>query len=73
MNLSIVITLIKLVSTILGWLERARIKAEGKAEANAERAEIEKERIAAADAARADADDISGVHDDPFNRDARGR
>ena len=71
MKLSIIVALLKLAVAIVGWLERERLKAEGKAEANAERAEIEKERIAAANAARADADAINGMHDDPLNRDNR--
>ena len=72
MNLSLIITLLKLASAVVGWLERARMKAEGRAEAYAEAKEIHDQRVAEADAARADADAIDGLHD-PFNRDAASR
>lgn len=70
MSLKLIFALIQLVSTVLGWLERARIKAEGKAEAYAESKEIHDQRVAEANAARADADELAGVPD-PFNRDNR--
>lgn len=72
MKLSLIIALLKLAATIVGWLERARMKAEGKAEAYVEAKEVHDRRVAEALAARADADDIDGLHD-PFNRDAASR
>jgi hypothetical protein len=68
-KLSIILALLKLAVSIVGWLERARLKAEGKAEAYAEAKEVHDRRVAEADAARADADELAGMHDDPFNRD----
>jgi Na+-transporting methylmalonyl-CoA/oxaloacetate decarboxylase gamma subunit len=72
MNLSLILTLLKLALWAVQALERAKLKAEGKAEAYAETKEIHDQRVAEALAARADADDIAGVHD-PFNRDNAGR
>jgi Tfp pilus assembly protein PilO len=71
-KLSIILTLIKLALAIVQWLERARLKAEGKAEAYVEAKEIHDRRVAEAAAARADADELDGLHD-PFNRDTSGR
>lgn len=72
MTLKLIVALIQLASTIMSWLERARVKAEGKAEAYAEAKEIHDRRIAEANAARADADELDGLHD-PFNRDNSSR
>ena len=68
MKLSIILTLIKLALAIVQWLERARLKAEGKAEAYVEAKEVHDRRVAEALAARDDADAL-GMHDDPYNRD----
>ena len=72
MNLSLILTLLKLALWVVQALERAKLKAEGKAEAYAETKEIHDKRVAEALAARADADDIAGVHD-PYDRDAANR
>jgi hypothetical protein len=71
--LSIILTLLKLASAIVSWLERARAKAEGKAEAYVEAKEVHDRRVAEANAARADADDLDrlSIDADPFNRDRR--
>lgn len=71
MKLSLIITLLKLLASIVQWLERERIKAEGRREAYAEAKEVHDRRVAEAHAARADADAIDGLHD-PYNRDTRG-
>lgn len=74
MNLSIILTLLKLALWVVQALERAKLKAEGKAEAYAEASKIQSERIEAANAARADADHIAaGGLLDPFDRDNAGR
>lgn len=72
MNLSLILTLLKLALWVVRALERAKLKAEGKAEAYVEAKEVHDRRVVEADAARADADDIDSLHD-PFNRDAAGR
>lgn len=71
MNLSIILTLLKLALWFVKTLERAKLKAEGKAEAYAESKEIHDMRVAQAEAARRDADELAGdgVQLDPFNRD----
>lgn len=68
MQLSFILTLLKLALALVSWLERAKLKAEGKAEAYVEAKEVHDMRVAEADAARADADAL-GMHDDPYNRD----
>ena len=72
MTLKLIVGLIQLASAIMSWLERARIKAEGKAEAYVEAKEVHDQRVAEAHAARDDADQLDSLHD-PFNRDAPGR
>lgn len=72
MRLSIILGLLKLLAIFVNWLERARLKAEGKAEAYAEAKKVQDERVAKANAARADTDAASGVPD-PFDRDNAGR
>ncbi|HEX9595299.1 MAG TPA: hypothetical protein VF982_00335 [Anaerolineales bacterium] len=70
MGLSFILTLLKLALALVSWLERAKLKAEGKAEAYAESKEVHDRRVAEADAARADADELDSLHStDPFNRD----
>lgn len=73
MNLSLILTLLKLALWFVKTLERAKAKAEGKAEAYAESKEIHDMRVAQAEAARADADELAAdsVRNDPFNRDGR--
>lgn len=73
MWLKIVLALLNLATAVVSWLEQQRWKVEGKREANAEALKAHDERVAQANAARADADDIAGVHSDPFNRDNAGR
>ncbi len=73
MNLSIILTLLKLALWVVQSLERAKLKAEGKAEAHAESKEVHDARVVKADAAR---DAVTGlpadsVQHDPFNRDNR--
>lgn len=68
MTLKLIVGLIQLASAVMSWLERARIKAEGKAEAYVEAKEVHDQRVAEANAARDDADAL-GMHDDPYNRD----
>ena len=71
MKLSIILALLKIVTSIMSFLEQQRWKAEGKREANAEALKAHDERVAQANAARADADELAGLHvsTDPFNRD----
>jgi hypothetical protein len=71
MNLSLILTLLKLALAIVSWLERAKLKAEGKAEAYVEAKEVHDRRVVEANAARADADELDrlSVDADPFNRD----
>lgn len=75
MKLSIILALLKIVTTIMSYLERERWKAEGRAEVNAEAKKAHDERVAQANAARADADELSGLHiaidADPRNRDRK--
>jgi len=66
--LKLIVGLIQLASAVMSWLERARIKAEGKAEAYVEAKEVHDRRVVEALAARDDADAL-GMHDDPYNRD----
>lgn len=71
MKLSVILFLLKLAVSVVGWLERERWKAEGRKEVN-EQAKAEHDaRVAEANAARADFDHVSGLHDDPRNRDNR--
>jgi len=72
MNLKLILALIQFASAVMVWLERERIKAEGKAEAYAESKEAHDQRVAQANAARADADELAGLHD-PFDRDNANR
>lgn len=72
MKLSIILALLKIVTSIMSFLEQQRWKAEGKREANAEALKAHDERVAQANAARADADELDGIHEsDPFNRDRK--
>jgi Na+-transporting methylmalonyl-CoA/oxaloacetate decarboxylase gamma subunit len=71
MKLSIILSLLKIVTAIMSYLERERWKAEGRAEVNAEAKKAHDERVAQANAARADADELSSLHvaTDSRNRD----
>jgi len=72
MSLKLILTLLKLALWVVQALERAKLKAEGKAEAYVEAKEVHDRRVVEAAAARADADELDSLHD-PFNRDNAGR
>jgi Na+-transporting methylmalonyl-CoA/oxaloacetate decarboxylase gamma subunit len=70
-KLSIILFLLKLAVSVVGWLERERWKAEGRREVNEAAKAAHDARVAEANAARDDFDELSSVHDDPRNRDNR--
>jgi Na+-transporting methylmalonyl-CoA/oxaloacetate decarboxylase gamma subunit len=70
-KLSIILFLLKLAVSVVGWLERERWKAEGRREVNEQARAAHDARVAEANAARDDFDHVSSVHDDPRNRDNR--
>lgn len=67
--IKLILALLQFANAVVSWLERERLKREGKAEAYAESKEVHDQRIAEANAARADADELGSMHDDRFNRD----